>query len=240
MQSSLRHILTCAALFAPGLAMAEGSILPRPADCKAVMTIQKHGCEVETQLFCGMGEAAFWRSETFNLEGPDGVSHTDQHYSLIEYQDASGDFGIVTDPAKSFADTPLDVIAKGKGEMAQIGTVSMFGIKKPVSALATMTFEPDELQLSGRSLHRFSVVVAMQLPPPMPLINGTGIVYFDVPTGVLFDGEMQMDWPPSDDKFATAPAAIILPGQPGFDQPYPTYDCGDISLNLTDEKADRS
>jgi hypothetical protein len=240
MRRTLCHILTLAALIVPGTAVAEGSILPRPADCKAVMTIQKHGCEVETKLMCGSGKTAFWRSETYNLAGADGVSHSDQHYSLLEEQDADGQFRVVNNPMKSFADSPAEVIAKGTGNFLQIGTVTLFGIQKPVSASGTMTQEPDALQLSGRSLHRFSLDVAMKLPPPMPVINGSGIAYFDAPTGVLFEGEMNFDWPPSDGSIPSEPAALILPGQPGFDEPFPTYDCGDISLYSTDEKADRS
>ncbi len=240
MRPCLRHMLRLAVLLAPGLAVAEGSILTRPADCKAVMTIQKHGCEVETQLMCGSGDAAFWRSEEYRFQGLNGVSHTDQQYRLIADQYTNGEFDFIIDPTKSFADTPLTVIAKGTGGYAQVGTLSMFGLTKPVSLTATLRSEPIELQLSGRSLHRFAVTFAMQLPPPMKAVKGNGVSYFDAPTGVFFDGELEFDGKALLSEISSKPAAIILPGEPGFDEPFPTYDCGDISLNLMDEKADRS
>lgn len=241
MRSILRHALTCAALLVPGGAMAEGSILIRPVSCVPVMTIQKHGCKVETQLRCGTGDAAFWRSERFDSgEGFSSVSHWDQHYGMMEEQSETGNIHIVYDPTTSFSDSPLDVIAKGTGALAQIGTMSMRGIEKPYSLIAQLKLGPNEVQISGRSLHRFSATIATQYPPPMPVINGIASIYFDEPTGVLFDGEREMEWPPSDGKIPATPAAIILPGEPGFDEPHPTYDCGNLSYNDLDIKADQA
>lgn len=240
MQASLRQLLTCAALFAPGLALAEESILTRPADCKPVMTIQKRSCEVETQLRCGDGASEYWRVELADIEGPSSVTTNDSAHNLIRFESIDGNMSVFADPAQSFADLPQDIIASGHGAMAQIGMISVMGIRKPVSIRAEIASEPDEVLISGRRFHRFDAVYLVQLPPPMPLIHGTGKTYFDAVTGVLFEGEQQMEWPKDDDNIPSAPAAIILPGETGFDQPYPTYDCGQVSMNLSDEKANRS
>lgn len=236
MRSTLCHALICTALAAPGAAMADGDLMTRPASCVPVMTIQKHGCEVETHMRCGSGETAFWRLENSDGDGFAFVSHADAHYSMTEFRDNEG-LRIIIDPAKSYADLPLDVIANGKGRVVQIGTMSVWGLTKPISLIAELAAQPDPLELDGRRLDRIRGTIAAQLPPPVPLLNGTSMIYFDQPTGVLFEGETKMDWPPSDGEIPNAPAAIIMPGEPGFDEPHPTYDCGNLSFNHLDIKA---
>ncbi|OYU41384.1 MAG: hypothetical protein CFE33_04870 [Pseudorhodobacter sp. PARRP1] len=133
----------------------------------------------------------------------------------------------------------MDIIATGGGGSLEFGTLIVMGLKKPISEATLLKSEPD-LEISGRSLHRFSTTITVQYPPPVPEVNGVGMVYFDQPTGVMFTGERQMEWPPSDAKMPHSPAAIILPGEPGFDQPHPTYDCGNLSYNHLDKKADKA
>ena len=239
MRSTLRHALICTALAAPGAAMADGDLMTRPASCVPVMTIQKHGCEVETHMRCGSGETAFWRLE--NLENTDGedyafVSHADSRYNVTDFQDGSG-LKIVTDPTKSYADLPIDVIKSGKGSLAQIGTLSVWGITKPISLVAQLDAKPEPLELDGRRLDRIFGTVVVQMAPPMPPLHGTSMFYYDQPTGVLFEGETEIDWPSSEGEIPNAPAAIIMPGEPGFDEPHPTYDCGNLSFNHLDIKA---
>ena len=239
MRSALRHALICIALSAPGVAMASEDLMSRPASCVSVMTIQKHGCEVETHMRCGTGKSAFWRQENIDGDGYVSVSHADSRYNVTEFQDGEG-LKIVTDSAKSYADLPIDVIKNGKGSLAQIGTMSVWGISKPISLVAQLDAQSTPLELNGRRLDRILGTVVVQMAPPMPPLNGTSMYYYDQPTGVLFEGETEMEWPASDGKIPHTPAAIILPGEPGFDEPHPTYDCGNLSFNHPDIKADQA
>ncbi len=71
----------------------------------------------------------------------------------------------------------------------------------------------------------------------MPIFHTKSVIYFDPVSGVFFQGEGEQLSPATDDEISHTPAAIILPGEPGFDQPHPTYDCGDLSFLHSDIKA---
>jgi hypothetical protein len=228
MLPALRHALLIGALTAPSLVLAETTILTRPAHCEAVMTVQKRGCVVETIFRCGQGAAMIWRNEEFDAEGPASVSHSTADYVGIEYAQADGSYGVISDPALSYAPHPRDVIAKGTGTGRDSGSIRLGSFRRPVDLLVALTHLPDPLILDGVRLDVFDLAAQMKFPDPMPIINGTGKAYYDPVTGVLFSAETRMDWPPSDDVPDT-PLRIILPGQPGFASTSPTFDCEQLS-----------
>lgn len=59
-------------------------------------------------------------------------------------------------------------------------------------------------------------------------------------SGFLFGGENLV--PNADGKLSLSgqPAHLIQPDEPGFDDNVPAFDCGNLSFNVTDEKASHS
>ncbi len=112
----------------------------------------------------------------------------------------------------------------------------MYGIRKPMSVVSTAALIPDPVNINGIVFQRIMVETVTRLPPPVPVITGKTMVYYDPVRTVSFETEIERSWPPADDPPHT-PAAVILLGEIGFDQPHPTYDCGDLSFLHSDIKA---
>lgn len=243
MRSTLRHALTCIALIAPGAAMAENiirDILPRPSDCVARMTVQRHGCSVLTILQCGPGDREIWRTEASNSDGLHYVEHGSRDGSISIHADASGRGGFFSDPSASRTTPFAEIAASGSGSSLTVGTFDLFGAQKTMTIAAELSRLDPPLTLDGVTLTRIAGNAVVTMPQPMPQVTIKNVLYFDPVSGAAFEGESEASWPPPDGDEQPTPAAIILPGEPGFDEPHPTYDCGNLSYNHLDIKADQA
>lgn len=214
----------------PGLAEAEVA-LERPASCKAALTIQKRGCEVETVYRCDAGRDEFFRSEEFDAEGFDGIAHSTLGNDLIFEADPDGSFRMESNAVGTRTTPIAELLATGQGREEQAGTFSLFGISKPVSLTATLAVTDRAFRVGDVSLTRIEAEAVILLPKPMTPVNARETRYFHAESGVTFVGESALDLF-SDGVSPNAPVEVILPGQPGFGANQPLYDCGEFSMTL--------
>ena len=235
-----QHTVFWLAFGAAGPALAQDPMLARPSGCRAVATMQSHGCEVETVERCDAAEGYAWRSTGHDKEGLFYVSTFTEDFVPLEVGFPRAGHGYSFDAKTSFSTPPLQTVASGQGQEVNLGVIHLYGLQKPISETQTMARVDPPLELDGVTLQRIEITGTRIMPAPVPAIDQHFMNYFDPVSGVLFGGENLIASPDGSLSDAGRPAAIFRQGQPGFDSPYPTFDCGNLSLNFTDEKATHS
>jgi hypothetical protein len=218
----------------PQAGIAEILLMPRPESCTRLLTVQKRGCEVENLFGCEIDGEEFFRSETSDAFGLRDVSIGNEGRGLVVFGDPYGNYEVRYDSAQSKSSSTADILAQGHGRIDDVGSFSIFGIKKPFSTMGTVVVEDAPVVISGEALTRFRADEVIQLPPPMGELSGFSYSYLHPESGLVFSGEGSD--PFSDDKDAQTrgrPQAIDFPEDAGFGTDTPTFDCGEFSLDHT-------
>lgn len=219
--------------------MAAEDLVPRPEACQPVVTVQSRGCTVETMLRCGAPLAMPWRAEVYDGEGLRQVSSFTQDFVQLRVQLPRFGIAFDHDPAQSSSTPPAEMAETGEGIERLKGHITAGGQR-----LVVMTFNRiarvEPIELDGRKLVGFRITGTRTISPPIQAEAHDYMNYFDPETGVLFGGESLLPGPDGKTSLDGRPAALAFPGDPGFDAKVPVFDCGNLSFNQADEKADFS
>ncbi len=219
-------ILAALGAFAPAVGLADLQLMPRDASCVPEMTVQKRGCEVDIISRCD----SHFRTENYTAEGFDFITLETLAHNPIIVGDPSGDFFVQFDPESTQSTPPDQVIATGHGASRQTAVLSMMGLTKPLTAEGIITLDPVTVRLGGIALRRFNVTLALSAPAPVGMVTADAKYYYDSARGLMFEGEAEGFFGSEEFDVPTAPAKIFLPGQVGFGDIIPKFDCGEISF----------
>lgn len=219
--------------------MAAVDLISRPAACQPVITIQARGCSVETVLRCNDPAGWPWRAEVHDAEGLRYVSSFTKDFVQVQVSLPGIALAFDYDPSQSSSTAPSEMAETGHGVERVKGFMSLGD-----QSLTVMTYNEitrvAALEVDGRDLVSFRVVGTRTTTPPLRAEPHDFMNYFDVETGALFGGESLLPGPDGKLSLEGRPAALAFPGDPGFDAKVPVFDCGNLSFNQADEKADFS
>lgn len=239
MSAPWQYVAVLAVLCAPGKAMSAEDLVPRPAACEPVVTVQARGCSVETVLRCNDPAGWPWRAEVFDAEGLRYVSSFTKDFVQVQVRLPAIGLAFDYDPELSSSTPPVEMAETGHGVERVKGFMSFGG-----QSLAVVTYNEirrvEPLDLDGRRLVSFRVVGTRTTSPPLQAEAHDFMNYLDPETGALFGGESLLPGPDGKLSQDGRPAALAFPGDPGFDAKVPVFDCGNLSFNQADEKADFS
>lgn len=225
---------------APVCARAEMTLMPRSEACIALMTIQKHGCVVQSIYRCSDDDMIYLRYEEYDAEGLDFISISSVANEAILQGDPEGEVIVRFDPSIAKTTPVAEVVATGKGVLAEGGEFETHGITRPTSVEGNMVLEPQAVDLNGVLLRRIDLRGHLILPFPMKPLKASSKIYWHAESGLSFEGESELEFlKQEDEKVPTSPAKVLFPGDGGFMAEIPEFDCPQISfdLHLTGQEA---
>lgn len=219
--------------------MAAEDLVPRPEACQPVVTVQSRGCRVETMLRCGAPEALPWRAEVYDAEGLRQVSSFTQDFVQLRIQLPRFGIAFEHDPAMSSSTPPAEMAETGRGIERVRGFLTV-GDRRLAVMFYNEIVRGEPMELDGRNLMGLRFKGTRTISPPIQAEAHDYMNYYDPETGALFGGESLLPGPDGKLSLDGRPAALAFPGDPGFDAKVPVFDCGNLSFNQADEKADFS
>jgi hypothetical protein len=209
------------------------SLMPRATSCQMIATVQTRGCEVDNIFRCKEVGLEYWRIETSNTFGLDWVTLDEPLSGAVAIGDPLSEFESRMQPADERLISIYDVVAAGGGVFNFTGYMTVWGIRKPLSAQSNTTVE-DKVVISGIELVTLRHDDTLTLPPPMGSVSGIGYSYFHPESGIVFGGESTDPFAGPDQELTVfgRPAEIHFPGSQGFGSTTPSYDCGEFSMIL--------
>ena len=217
-----RLIPAIAALFLPALPAAAANFTP-PEGCTLEVTIQNRSCTVSQHYRCSADAAGDQRVTYFDSEGPTFQSRIDKETRWIESRDMRSGIVDQLDPEAADPASFATLIATGRDDfdfwtqsstgerLRHIGHDRLTGATKEIGgvALEETEFDLKTFNESGDEL-----------------IHRQGNQYISRAQGRFYGGvEASSDWTGAATKTNDSPVRFSFPGQPGFAETKPAYDC---------------
>jgi hypothetical protein len=206
-------------------ASAEDDLAVKPNSCQGVATVQKRDCTVENTFKCGDLGDEFVRIEQFNGYGERSFRHVAPNFDTLSYT-TEGSGIQINFPKIVYGRPSISQILDGElDSLTQTGTFEFFGITKPVVLVSTRKRVDQTETISGLVFEMYRLEAQMVFPRPAPPINAKSLVYHNrdlnltilVEGGTDVMGEMEID--------GSMPVEIFLPGEAGFGNGEPKFDC---------------
>jgi hypothetical protein len=122
---------------------------------------------------------------------------------------------------------PRDTIRTGSGADEILGTIEIFGMKRPISGKAAYSYSSEMTVLADEEFARIDFVGSVFLPPPMGEMRGSGTFLYSDRLDLLIEDETRLDYIGAPKNYRLA--RLSLPGQKGFGDETPGVGCGEMS-----------
>lgn len=191
-------------------------------------------------LRCSDPAGTPWRSEAYDAKGLFYVASFDKNFVQQQVAYPKSGTRYLFDGRRSSSTSPAEVTATGHGVERTRGAILIHNQRLAVMEYHDIARLDPPMMLNGKSLVRLRITGTRTITPPLSGEHQDFMNYFDPETGFLFGGENLL--PDADGKLSLSgqPAQLVQPGEPGFDDNVPAFDCGNLSFNVTDEKASHS
>jgi hypothetical protein len=226
-----RGLMSLAMLAAAApIAGAEVALMPRPESCMLIMTVQKSGCEVANVFRCNPDDPEAHRTEISDTYGLSFIEVWEPQAGGSLFGDPLGQFQVRLPVAQSRSTSIPDILAQGKGITHEVGTLSIFGVEKPLSLTGTIRIDGPTIAVTGVPLTRLRAEETLFLPEPMDPIDAVSYSYVHEDSGVVVSGEGSDPFSGSMEiQSSGRPMAVDFPGGVGFGSTVPAFDCGEFS-----------
>ncbi len=227
-------LLAVAAALLIALPAGAGLFKP-PQDCQLEMTSQNRGCSVTQYYRCDFDPEGFRRSAVFTREGLTYLSVIDDETRWIESSDPeTGLRDVLIDEAADHASfsTLLD---EGRDDF-DFWTLSSDGARLRHVGHDRLTGEI--VSIDGVELEETEFELTTLDEAGEPLIRRTGQQYISRPMRRFFGGvETQSDWTGTRRTTNDSPVLFAFPGEKGFGDTTPQFDCDQLMTQLLQERA---
>ena len=224
MRSTVLPMILTMGLAAPAMGFAD-TIGSGPDGVHTMMTIQFHGCEVRNLTRQSKAGDFEDRYDSFDPKGQTGVYHEDSNHDLLQFKAGSGDFSM----QKIQGGAPgarLDMVVKtGKASYETSVSITQSGQTVTVQQSGVISDTGQTTVLGGVKFMIFGIEIKSVYPDATGTVLSSTRLYYNPEQNIAFEGEITGGTYYDPKAMPTAPAAIILPGQPGFNTKTPSYDC---------------
>ena len=224
MRSAILPMILTMGLAAPAMGLAD-IIGSGPDGVQTMITIQFHGCEVRNLTRQSKAGDFEDRYDSFDLKGQTSVYHEDSNHDLLQFKAASGDFSM----QKIQGGAPgaqLDLVVKmGKASYKTSVSITQSGQTVTVQQSGLITDTGRKTVLGGVEFKIFAIDNKSVYPDATGTVLTSTRLYYNPDQNIAFEGETTGGTYYDAKATPTAPAAISLPGQPGFNTKTPSYDC---------------
>ncbi|RNF33702.1 hypothetical protein [Paracoccus methylarcula] len=211
-----------------------GTFTP-PQGCKLEVTVQNRGCTVSQIYRCGTDPDGHQRSAIFNEDGPTHISRIDSETRWIESRNPnSGIEDRLVDEARDHASFST-LIETGHDDF-DFWTESNTGERLHHVGHDELTGET--VTVDGIKLEKTRFELTTTDVNGEVLIERSGQQFINRAMGRFFGGqETQSDWTGLRQETNDSPVLFNFPGEKGFGETTPQFDCGQIVAQLPDERA---
>lgn len=195
-----------------------------PVGCTEVLTVQTRGCEVDHIYTCANDAPGdSWRV-TFHVDGPVFMSKIDAETQWLESYDLQPyQRDVLVQPAPDPASF---------SELLETGTDTFdFTQRSPGGFKRVVGFDSltgEEVVIDGEALLKTEFSARYESVSG-PYLSVTGNEYVSTKFGRFFSGTYARVIDGQTDEWDNSPVDFIYPGEPGFFEKTPLYDC-DVSL----------
>ncbi len=208
----------CAAVLGAGSpAVAAMDMHSREPGCVAVLTVQKHGCHVETYYRCPDVGVGYFRQETYDLKGLHSVRHYSQwRTNPLAAQILRENASAAPDARRTFSAEATELVVAGTAETAEA-----FPELQQIVQVRGMLLTQGELdEIQG------NIAIPMQFFAMLPGAGGGAEeMYAEIWYLSELDVEIYGESRLGSRRLGHPVAQIIRPGAPGFGSETPAHDC---------------
>ncbi|WP_108500609.1 hypothetical protein [Paracoccus indicus] len=232
----MQHLATS---FLAGLALSalplQAATFTPPAGCNLQMTVQNRGCSVSQYYICDADPEGYQRSAIF---GKDGMFHS----SVI---DAETRWIESTSPMSGITDTLVEgaadeaslstLLATGRDDF-DFDTRANDGVVLNQKGFDVLTGET--VQIDGQQLERTEFQLTTTGPDGNLISERRGTQFISREFGRFFGGiESRTDASGEQTKTNDSPVLFAFPGDKGFGDTTPQFDCDQLLTQILQERA---
>lgn len=231
---TLPVVTVIAALTSSALPGHAGTFTP-PQGCKLEVTVQNRGCTVSQIYRCDADPDGHQRSAIYNESGPTHISRIDSETRWIESIDPdSGIEDRLVDEAKDHASFST-LIETGQDDF-DFWTESNTGERLHHVGHDELTGEA--VTIDGIKLEKTRFELTTSDANGEVLIERAGEQFINRAMGRFFGGvETQSDWTGQRQETNDSPVLFHFPGEDGFGETTPQFDCGQMLAQVNHERA---
>lgn len=217
-----------------GLAIL-GSALPvsagefrTPEGCSAWLTVQFRSCRVSNYYRCSTDAPGDqWRAD-FTAQGLNFRSRIDHETQWVEAHNSDGSIDLLEQPAPDPASF-TELLATGR-DTYDFSTLSSFGFRERMRGFDQLTGET--VVIDGIALQRTKYELRVTREDGSLVWHARGNEFIHPEWRLFLSGTGQVNlgegWLPQD----FTPVEFAQPGEPGFLDTLPKYDCDDLTASL--------
>lgn len=206
-----------------------------PAGCRLEVTVQNRGCSVSQYYRCDADPEGWQRSAIFDREGLRHLSTIDAETRWIESQNPR--FGIMdrlVEQAESHASFSR-LLETGRDDF-DFMTESNTGERLRFQGHDVLTGET--VEIDGVTLERTRFEVVTLSASGEVLMERSGQQFISREFGRFYGGvETTTDWTGARRETNDSPVTFSSPGEPGFGDTTPQYDCDQLMTQIPQERA---
>lgn len=222
-----------------GLALAasvgHAATFTPPKGCQLQSTVQNRGCSVTQYYQCSADPAGHQRSATLGEDGLRHLSHIDEETRWIESSDPNtGLADFLVERSKDHASFQT-LLETGQDDF-DFWTESNTGERlrhmgQDILTGETTVIDGQPLELTRFRLRTYDANGEL-------LIERTGQQFISRKMGRFYGGvETQSDWTGQRQETNDSPVTFAFPGEEGFGEATPQFDCDQLLTQLMDERA---
>lgn len=217
------RLAVVAGALALGAAMpAAAKVFTPPQGCKVYLTVQEHGCVVSNLYRCTQDAPGDqWRVD-FGVNGASFVARIDSETQWVESIDLENGNHDHLQPGASQPASLTKLLATGRNDFS-FSTVDEKGAVRHFTGYDKLTGE--SVTIDGVPLQKTEYSMTATGSGGEVLWKSTGHEYVSAKWRTFLSGAGFWDDKSGKLPYDNSPARLIQPGQPGFAETVPEYDC---------------
>lgn len=206
-----------------------------PGGCQLTVTVQNRGCSVSQYYVCAADPEGYQRSAIFGKDGLYHLSVIDGETRWIESQSPqTGLMDRLVEEAESHASFSR-LLETGRDDF-DFWTESNTGERLRHQGHDVLT--GDTVQIDGQTLEQTEFELTTRSETGDVLIERRGSQFISREMGRFYGGvETTTDWTGARRETNDSPVTFSFPGEAGFGQTTPQFDCDQLMTQIPQERA---
>lgn len=229
MSARARIAVLAGALALGAAAPAAAKVFTPPQGCKVYLTVQEHGCVVSNLYRCTQDKPGDqWRAD-FGINGAFFVSKIDRETQWVESLDLETGNHETLQPGAADPASLSTLLSTGRDE-SDFSTVNEKGVVRHFKAYDALTGQ--SVTIDGVPLQRTKYEMTATAADGTVLWKSSGHEYVSAKWRTFLAGAGLWEDKAGKRPYDNSPARLIQPGQPGFAETVPEYDCSNTMSEL--------